>query len=64
MTFRYFAAILLGMVLIGLSLGFVLGYYAHHVLHSPFWAYLAAPVLGLGSGLTVYGSLYRRRSED
>ena len=60
MEFKSFASILTGMSLIGLSLGFILGYYFHSQSQTYLWMYLSAPCLGLGSGLVIYGTLYGR----
>ena len=60
MGFKSFASILTGMSLIGLSLGFILGYYLHGQFQTYIWMYLSAPCLGIGSGLVIYGTLYRR----
>ena len=60
MDFKSFASILSGMVLIGVSVGFLLGYYIHEVLQTNLWMYLSAPCLGLGSGLVIYGTLFGR----
>ena len=58
--FKPFASILLGMCLIGFSIGFILGFYIHSQFQTYFYMYLAAPLLGIGSGLIIYGSLYGR----
>ena len=60
MNFKSFASILTGMSLIGLSIGFILGYYFHGQSQTYLWMYLSAPCLGLGSGLVIYGTLYGR----
>ena len=60
MDFKSFASILTGMSLIGLSLGFILGYYFNDQFQTYFWMYLSAPCLGLGSALVIYGTLYGR----
>ena len=60
MDFKSFASILTGMSLIGLSIGFNLGYYFHGQSQTYLWMYLSAPCLGLGSGLVIYGTLYGR----
>ncbi|SVC93016.1 uncharacterized protein METZ01_LOCUS345870, partial [marine metagenome] len=52
--------ILSGMFIIGISIGFLLGYYIHGESQTNLWMYLSAPSLGLGSGLVIYGTLFRR----
>jgi len=58
--FKPFASILFGMCLIGFSIGFILGFYIHDQFQTYFYMYAAAPCLGLGSGLIIYGTLYGR----
>jgi hypothetical protein len=48
------------MCLIGFSIGFILGFYIHGQFQTYFYMYTAAPCLGLGSGLIIYGTLYGR----
>tara|TARA_B100000579_G_C22097863_1_gene517479 strand:- start:247 stop:447 length:201 start_codon:yes stop_codon:yes gene_type:complete len=63
MEFRSFASILIGMCLIGVSVGFIIGYYFHSDFTSRYWIYLSSPIMGLGSGLVIYGTLYKRISD-
>tara|TARA_B100001964_G_C13713575_1_gene371369 strand:+ start:186 stop:383 length:198 start_codon:yes stop_codon:yes gene_type:complete len=58
--FKPFAYILFGICLIGFSMGFIVGYYIHSEFQTYFYMYAAAPSLGLGSGLIIYGTLYGR----
>jgi|TARA_B100000959_G_C14605255_1_gene469802 hypothetical protein len=58
--FISFASILSGMFVIGISVGFLLGYYIHGESKTYLWMYLSAPCLGLGSGLVIYGTLFGR----
>ncbi|SVD66316.1 uncharacterized protein METZ01_LOCUS419170 [marine metagenome] len=58
--FKPFASLLFGMCLIGFSIGFILGFYIHGQFQTYFYMYAAAPFLGLGSGLIIYGTLYGR----
>ena len=58
--FKPFASILVGMCLIGFAIGFILGFYIHGQFQTYFYMYAAAPCLGLGSGLIIYGTLYGR----
>jgi len=58
--FKSFASLLFGMCLIGFSIGFILGFYILGQFQTYFYMYAAAPFLGLGSGLIIYGTLYGR----
>ena len=60
-NFKSFASIVFGMFIIGISVGFIIGYYIHGVSQTYIWMYLAAPCLGLGSSLIVYGTLFGRK---
>ena len=66
--FKAFTSILVGMTLIGLSIGFLVGYYVGYipeivpVNEKVYWVYIAAPILGVGSGLVMYGALFKERN--
>jgi len=60
MNFKVFASILTGMCLIGVSIGYVLGFYLRDILESNYWAYLGAPLLGIGSGFVLFGALFNK----
>ena len=59
--FKAFTAILVGMTLIGLSIGFLVGYYFNMNISGKYWMYLSAPALGTGSALVMYGALFEDR---
>ena len=65
--FKAFTSILVGMTLIGLAIGFLVGYYIGYIPESvpenekAYWIYIAAPILGVGSGLVMYGALFEER---
>ena len=59
--FTAFTSILLGMTLIGLAIGFLVGYYIPTIMLNGYWMYLSAPILALGSGLVMYGALFEER---
>ena len=60
-NFKAFTSILVGMTLIGLSIGFLIGYYIPSIIQSGYWMYLSAPILGLGSAFVMYGALFEER---
>ena len=62
--FRTFASILSGIWLIGFALGLVIAHYLSNQFQSDLWIYIAAPILGLGSSLIIYGTLYGRNKEN
>lgn len=62
--FKAFTSILVGMTLIGLSIGFLIGYFIPDIVpenQKTYWVYIAAPILGIGSGLVMYGALFEER---
>ena len=61
--FRAFSAILIGMTLIGASVGFLTGYYFHLDFDGKYWMYIASPIMGIGCGLVIYGSLFERNMD-
>ena len=60
--FKAFTSILVGISLIGLAIGFIVGYYFHMDIDGKYWVYMSAPILGLGSGLVMYGALFEERN--
>ena len=60
MIFSRYKNILLGMCIIGFSVGYVFGAYVIFVTDEMRWIYLAAPLLALGSGYVIYGVLYNK----
>lgn len=68
MSFRAYSLIIFGMISLGFSLGLVVGVYLQLRTGSHLWAYLAVPIMGLGSAIAAYGTLStkmkRGNSED
>jgi len=59
--FKAFTSILVGMTLIGVAVGFLIGYYFHMDISGKYWMYLSPPILGFGSALVMYGALFEDR---
>ena len=47
-----------GIVLLGISIGYTLGFYAHKVFLNSYWFYFSVPIFIFASGFILYGSLY------
>lgn len=62
MSFKGFAAIVFGLTLLGFSLGMVLGTYLAIDGHA--WAYLAVPLMGIGSAVAAYGTLSATKKKE
>ena len=60
MNFKSFALILIGIFIIGFSVGYLLGYYISQETQTYLWMYLASLFLGIGSGIVIYGTLFGR----
>ena len=58
MNFKSFIYILIGMSLLGLSLGYVLGFYIHKHSDNNYWFYLTVPLFIIASLLIIYGALF------
>ena len=63
MNFKIFSSILIGMCFIGISLGYVLGFYFNSMFESHYLAYIGALFLGIGSGLVLMGVLFNKHFE-
>ena len=61
MIFIRYKNILLGMCIIGFSVGYVFGAYVMFATEQIRWIYLSGPLLGLGSGYVIYGVLYNKK---
>ena len=51
------------MCFIGISLGYVLGFYFNSMFESHYLAYIGALFLGIGSGLVLMGVLFNKHFE-
>ena len=59
MKFKFFSLIFTGFIFIGLSIGYVLGFYANKFLNNNMF-YLAAFFMGIGIFLLIYGALFKK----
>ena len=59
MKFKFFSLIFTGFIFIGLSIGYVLGFYANKFLNNNMF-YLAALFMGIGIYLLIYGALFKK----
>ena len=60
MKFSKFFISMLGVILIGISFGYVLGYYFHRIDGQGFGLYLSVILMGLGTFLSIYGSMFHK----
>ena len=64
MNFKSFFYVLIGMSLLGLSLGYVLGFYIQKNSSNNFWFYLSVPLFIIASLLIIYGALFLKDNKN
>ncbi len=64
MNFKSFIYILIGMTLLGLSLGYVLGFYIQKHSYNNYWLYLTVPLFIIASLLIIYGALFLKDHKE
>ena len=62
MNFKPFIIAISGMAVLGISLGYILGYYTHKHATNNYWFYFAVPMFIFASFLIIYGSLFIKDS--
>lgn len=60
MKFSVFFLVVFGVSLIMYALGYVIGFYVHSMIETKYWVYVSVPVVGVGSALIFYGTLFKR----
>ena len=63
-NFKSYLSILVGINLIGVSLGTVIGYYMQNYLENHYWLYFSPPIFGIGSFLMIYGALSNHENDE
>jgi len=58
MDYKSFIITTLGMTILGVSIGFVIGYYTHKHALNNYWFYSSVPMFIFASFLIIYGSLF------
>ena len=61
MKFNSFMVTFLGIIFVGISIGYVMGYYIKDIADNELSSYFAVPLMGLGCFLAVYGSLFLKK---
>ena len=51
----------LGIIFVGISIGYVLGYYMKEFSQKEYLSYLAVPFMGIGCFMAIYGSLFLKK---
>ena len=58
MKFNSFMITSLGLIFVGISIGYVMGYYIKDFSDKEYFSYFSVVSMGVGCFLTVYGSLF------
>ena len=58
MSFRSFFYIFIGMTTLGISVGYVIGFYIGKHAVNNYWFYSSVPIFIVGSFFIVYGALF------
>ena len=59
MEFKKFFYVIIGITLIGISIGYVLGFYIS-LFNKESLFYLAVPIMAVGSFMTIYVTVYKK----
>ena len=58
MNFKSFLLVLIGVGLLGISAGYVLGFYLNRIVNENYWFYLSVPLMAISSFMIMYGALF------
>tara|TARA_B100000959_G_C14544768_1_gene445142 strand:- start:62 stop:247 length:186 start_codon:yes stop_codon:yes gene_type:complete len=61
MKFNEFFITLLGVVFIGISIGYILGFYAQKFFEEDSLFYLSVLFMGIGCFVSIYGSMFYKK---
>ena len=67
MNFKSFFLVLVGMSFLGMSGGYVIGFYLQKVIpenDAGYWFYISVPIMALSSFMIMYGALFLNNSND
>ena len=60
MSFKTFSIIAYGLVFLGLSIGYLLGFYIHRYTMNSDFFYLSVIFMAIGSFMIIYGTLFKK----
>ena len=60
MKFNAFILTLTGLVFVGISIGYVIGYYITGLSNQSYLPYLSVLFMGVGCFMSIYGSLFNK----
>ena len=63
MNFKSFIQTVVGLVFIGISVGYVLGFYISKYTINNYFFYLSVLFMAIGCSIVIYGTLFSRKEE-
>jgi hypothetical protein len=58
MNLKSFLLVLVGIGLLGVSAGYVVGFYLHRIVTENYWFYFSVPLMAVSSFMIMYGALF------
>ena len=58
MNFKSFLLVLIGIALLGISAGYVIGFYLNRIVSEDYWFYFSVPLMAISSFMIMYGALF------
>ena len=62
--YKSFASLVFGIFFIGVSVGYVIGYYVCKFLNNNYLFYISALIMGIGCFLLLYGVMFLKDRKD
>ena len=63
MRFKSFITTIIGLVFIGISIGYVLGFYISKYTLNNYFFYLSVLFMGIGCFIVIYGSMFVKKEK-
>ena len=64
MNFKSFLLVLIGIGLLGVSAGYVLGFYLNRIVSENYWFYFSVPLMAISSFMIMYGALFSNNEKN
>ena len=61
MKFNTFIIAFIGVIFVGISIGYVMGYYINDFYNKDYLFYLSVPFMGIGCFLSIYGTMFHNK---
>ena len=63
MNLKAFLLVLIGIGLLGVSAGYVIGFYLHRIVNEGYWFYFSVPLMAVSSFMIMYGALFSKNEK-